>query len=209
MTAVDRPAASVDEVFDLFDGFACDPYDEEVTQLEHALQTAALAHADGADDALVAAALLHDVGHLLALRDAAGSASAGMVEARVDGEEAGGFAVDGGPVDLHHEARGARWLARLLPPTVTGPIALHVAAKRYVCAVDADYHGTLSSGSVASLVRQGGPMGEDEVARFRSKPAHVEAIRLRRWDDAGKVTAGVVVPDLASYRPLLERLART
>ncbi len=205
MIGADRPAASVDEVFDLFDAFAHDRYDEDVTQLEHALQTAALARADGAGDALVAAALLHDVGHLLALRHAAvleGGGDASLERVPVGGR-------DVVQVDLHHEARGARWLARLLPATVTGPIALHVAAKRYACAVDGDYHDTLSSGSKASLVRQGGPMDDAEVARFRGKPAHGAAVRLRRWDDGGKVVEGAVVPELGSYRPLLERLART
>ena len=38
---------------------------EPVTQLQHALQTAALAEADGADDELATAALLHDLGHLV------------------------------------------------------------------------------------------------------------------------------------------------
>jgi predicted HD phosphohydrolase len=41
-------------------------YDGEgVTQLEHALQTAMRAEAEGASPALITAALLHDLGHLL------------------------------------------------------------------------------------------------------------------------------------------------
>lgn len=181
-------AASVDEVLALLDAWGRERYDEEVTQLDHALQTAAHARAEGADPALVAAALLHDVGHLLVLR--AGGAADGDVEA-----------------DLAHEARGARWLAPLFPAAVTGPIALHVAAKRYRCAVDPAYHGSLSAGSVRSLVRQGGPMDPDERARFERNPAHLDAVRLRAWDDAGK-DLQVTVPELASYRPLLQDLAR-
>ena len=126
--------------------------------------------------------------HLLVLR--AGGASDGDVD-----------------TDLAHEARGARWLAPLFPAAVTGPIALHVAAKRYRCAVDPAYHGSLSAGSVRSLVRQGGPMDPDEQARFERNPAHLDAVRLRTWDDAGK-DLEVTVPDLASYRPLLHDLAR-
>lgn len=101
------------------------------------------------------AALLHDVGHLLELRD--GGAAHGDVA-----------------VDLGHEARGARWLARLFAPEVTGPIALHVAAKRYRCAVDPAYQDGLSDGSRRSLARQGGPMDAAEVARFEANPAHPE-----------------------------------
>jgi phosphonate degradation associated HDIG domain protein len=182
------PAADVSEVLALFEHWGVQNYDEDVSQLDHALQTAALARAEGADDALVAASLLHDVGHLLDLRDGA----------RGDGQS---------DIDLGHEARGARWLAPVFPPQVTGPIALHVAAKRYRCAVDPAYHDGLSDGSRRSLVRQGGPMAPDEVARFTAHPAHADAVALRSWDDGGKVE-DLEVPDLASYRGLLDRLAR-
>jgi predicted HD phosphohydrolase len=194
MTGRSDAASSVDEVLDLFGGHAGDRYDEDLTQLDHALQTAALAIDDGASDELVGAALLHDVGHLLSLRDASGPAARTVPP-------------DG--ADLLHEARGARWLARLYPPGVTGPIALHVAAKRFMCATDPAYHAALSRGSRASLLRQGGPMGAEEVSRFRANPAHVDAVRLRRWDDSGKRLDGVEVAALAAYRPLLELLVRS
>lgn len=189
MTAPDGSARSVAEVVALYDGYAGGTYDEVVSQLDHALQTAALARAEGAADPLVAAALLHDVGHLLELRD-------GGVD---DGDVA---------VDLGHELRGARWLGRLFPPEVTAPIAIHVAAKRYRCAVDPAYEAGLSDGSRRSLARQGGPMVPDEVAGFEADPAHLDAVRLRGWDDAGKVTEDLEVPPLAAYRALLDRLAR-
>ena len=182
-------ATSIDEVLALFDEVGRQRYDEEVTQLEHALQTAALARSEDADDSLVAASLLHDVGHLLELRD--GGLDDGQVE-----------------VDLAHEARGARWLAGLFGPAVTGPIALHVAAKRYRCAVDPAYHDGLSAGSIRSLVRQGGPMDDAEVARFAAHPTADDAVRLRGWDDGGKVD-GLDVGDLSSYRDLLLALVRT
>lgn len=187
MTASDA-ARSVDDVLELYDRFAGGRYDEEVSQLDHALQTAALAVADGAADPLVAAALLHDVGHLLALRD--GESPEGDID-----------------LDAHHEARGARWLARVFPPAVTGPIALHVAAKRYCCAVDRGYQASLSAGSRRSLVRQGGPMMPGEVVRFEANPAHLDAVRLRGWDDDGKRTDGIDVAPLAAYRKLLDDLA--
>jgi len=182
------PAASVDEVLDLLGTWGTERYDEEVTQLEHALQTAAHARQEQADDALVGAALLHDVGHLLVLR--AGGTADGAVDA-----------------DLVHEGRGARWLAPLFPAAVTGPIALHVAAKRYRCAVDPTYAAGLSAGSVRSLARQGGPMTAEEQERFERNPAHLDAVRLRGWDDGGKVP-DLDVGGLEDYRPLLERLVR-
>ena len=184
--APDGQAASVDEVLDLYRSYANDRYDEDITQLDHALQTAALARAEGADDALVAAALLHDVGHLLDL------AQHGQRSTSTE--------------DLGHEGRGARYLAALFPPSVTGPIALHVRAKRYRCAVDPGYHAGLSAGSTASLVLQGGPMSPDEAEQFAANPASAAAVQLRRWDDGGKVD-GIEVPSLADYRPLLDSLA--
>lgn len=182
------PAASVQDVVDLFLQWGTERYDESVSQLDHALQTAAHARAEGATDALVVAALLHDTGHLLELRD--GGLTSGQVAE-----------------DLAHEAAGARWLGALFPASVTGPIALHVAAKRYRCAVEPGYHQGLSSGSQRSLVRQGGPMSPNEQQRFASHPAHTDAVRLRGWDDAGKVS-DLTVPDLANYRSLLVEVAR-
>ena len=182
-------AASVTDVLDLFDVLAGQRYDEEVTQLEHALQVAALAQLEAAPGPLVAAGLLHDVGHLLELRD---------------GGEPTGHVED----DPGHEARGARWLAGLFPASVTGPIALHVAAKRYLCSIDPTYVASLSVGSTVSLTRQGGPMGDAERRRFQAHPAHDAAVRLRRWDDTGKSTESLDIPELDAYRPLLEALAR-
>lgn len=186
MTVGVDPAASVDEVMELYLGWGAQHYDEELSQTEHALQCAALARAEGADDALVVAALLHDVGHLLEL-------------AGRDGR--GDLPVD----DRGHEAVGARYLSVLFGPEVTAPIALHVRAKRYLCAVDPQYLSGLSAGSTRSLALQGGPADPDEVARFESNPGFDAAVRLRRWDDGGKVD-GLEVPDLDGYRDLLERM---
>lgn len=194
--AGEAQAASVDEALDLLSTWGTHRYDEVVTQLAHALQTAALARRDGAGDSLVAAALLHDVGHLLELRDRAGASGGGDV-APAAGQE-----------DLGHEVRGARWLEAVFPPPVTDPIRLHVAAKRYRCAVDPTELSGLSAGSVASLARQGGPMAPDEVARFESDPRHGDAVSLRGWDDAGKVD-GLEVSPLEDYLDLLRSLAAT
>jgi predicted HD phosphohydrolase len=167
------------EVLDLYDRWGAEHYDEEVGQLDHALQTAALAASDGAADPVVAAALLHDAGHLLALR--------------------------GGPSGPHERTASA-FLAELFPASVTTPIALHVAAKGYLCAVEPDYHAGLSVGSERSLRRQGGPMAAGDLAAFEATPGWADAVALRRWDDAGKVD-GLAVPGLASYEPLLRSLA--
>ncbi len=178
-------AASVDQLLGLFERWGSDPYDEEVSQLDHALQTAALAVAAGAPDEMVAAALLHDIGHLLDL--------------------AAGGSGEGDAPELH-DAAGARHLARLFPPTVTAPVALHVRAKRYLCAVDPRYAASLSEGSTRSLARQGGPMGSEEAAAVAAHPGAAAAVTLRRWDDLAKVD-GLAVAPLAQYRDLLVRVS--
>ena len=182
-------ARSVDEVIELYERLGGDPYDEVVSQLAHALQSAALAEGAGAPDSLVAAALLHDVGHLLDLDRRPGETGSGLPD-----------------TDLRHEDTGASWLRPLFTPEVSAPIALHVRAKRYLCAVDPGYRDRLSEGSVRSLALQGGPMEADEIRRFEYLPTCSEAVLLRRWDDAAKV-AGAPTPALGEYRPLLDRLA--
>jgi phosphonate degradation associated HDIG domain protein len=178
-------AGSIDEVWGLFERWGGEGYDEQVSQLAHALQTAALAEADDASDPLVAAALLHDVAHLLEKTDQR------PARARA--------------ADLRHEARGANYLASLFGAEVTAPIALHVAAKRYLCAVEPGYRVGLSSGSHRSLELQGGPFEPTGEQTFETTPGWADAVRLRRWDDRGKIE-GLGVPTLEHYRPVLERV---
>ena len=148
---VDGATPPLAELLDLFASPATlRLYDESVTELDHALQAAALAEAEGAPAELVAAALLHDVGHLVV-------GDLVPLDRPLDG-------------DAHHEAVGARHLRRWFGPAVTDPVALHVAAKRYLCAVDAGYHAGLSPSSVRSLEAQGGPMSPAEAAAFEANP---------------------------------------
>ena len=137
----------LDELLALFEGDrATAMYDEVVTEREHALQAAQLAEAAGAPDVTVAAALLHDVGRLLIEADPAFVAA-----------------------DRGHDKVGERHLRQWFGPGVTAPVGLHVAAKRYLCAVEADYLERLSAVSVRSLAVQGGPMSENEVVAFRAR----------------------------------------
>jgi len=179
--------AAIDSLIELYASPAATRlYDEYVTELDHALQAAALARADGASDHLVAAALLHDVGHLV------GDDNVGLDDELTD--------------DFHHERVGARYLTQSFGPAVTAPVALHVAAKRYLCTVEPAYLAGLSPSSVRSLGLQGGPMSADEVEAFERRPHHEAAVLVRRWDDLAKV-AGLAVADFEDYRPLLLGLA--
>lgn len=180
---------TLDELLALFDSeLATRRYADGVNQRAHALQCAALAERDGAGDALVAAALLHDIGHLLTVDRRGADGSVGE--------------------DLHHEVVAGRYLRRHFGPDVTGPVVLHVDAKRYLCAVDDDYLRILSPGSVRSLEFQGGPMAAAEVRAFEARPGRQAATDLRRWDDGAKVPE-TECPPLAHYIPLLQHLRRT
>lgn len=159
---------------------------ESVSQQEHALQAAFFAERANADPALIAAALLHDVGHLLhSLPD--------------DAPERG--------IDDEHETLAARWLESRFGPQVVEPVRLHVAAKRFLCATDPDYQRRLSPPSLLSLRLQGGPMSADEVESFQSHPHFAAAVSLRHWDDAAKVPE-LVTPPLEHYAAYVDQAMR-
>lgn len=163
-------------------------FESDVTQLEHALQSADLARQAGAPGELVTAALLHDIGHLL-LGEHNGSPE---------------FLTS----DLGHESAGARFLARWFDAAVAVPVALHVNAKRYLVSVDAGYLNSLSPVSKKSLEAQGGPLTSEQAEQFAKLGFAQDAIALRHWDDAAKVAAKNV-PPLQSYAPLVARLVNT
>ncbi len=160
-------------------------FGERVTIKEHSLQAAWFARVESAPAPLIVAALLHDIGHLL--------------EAVPDD-------LAGWTTDAHHEEVGARWLAARFGPEVSEPVRLHVPAKRYLCATDADYFRQLSSASVHTLRLQGGPMSAEETRAFELEPHYRAAVRLRRWDDQGKV-AGLATPPLEAYLEMLNAAA--
>ena len=172
----------VDEIFEAFRQFGDREYGERVTMIEHMLQTAYFAEQDGASPTLIAAALLHDYGHLVH----------GLPEDIADHD-----------IDGMHEEVGAKVLETYFEPAVTEPMRLHVAAKRYLCAEELEYFEALSPASVLSLNLQGGPFSEEEVTAFEASPYAETAVKLRRYDEAGKV-ADAWTPDLEHYRPFLE-----
>ncbi len=177
---------SFDEIQSLFAARGADEYfGEPISILEHALQTAHFARADGAADALVAACLLHDIGHLL---DAAPADIADW------------------QADARHERSGSAWLARRFGPEVADPVRLHVAAKRFLCATAPRYLAKLSDASVHTLALQGGPMSPAEAAAFEREAYFRDAVRLRLWDDRGKLP-GLATASLPSYRGLIAALA--
>ena len=109
----------VDFIGDIFLRRGAESYlGEDVTMSEHMLQGAFLAEQAGAEDTLIVAALLHDIGHY-------------TNEFEEDAAQEGR--------DNYHETAGARVLEPYFPNIVTDCVLYHVPAKRYLCATDPEY----------------------------------------------------------------------
>ncbi len=180
-------ALTPEDIQSLYEHYGASLYDgEAVTQLEHALQAACLAEAERAPDSLIAAALLHDLGHILEARNQ---------------ERDNAFP----GVDHRHQLAAVPFLQPGFPDAVIEPVKMHVDAKRCLCAIDPDYFGTLSPASVHSLGLQGGKFSQAEVEQFRQRPYAQDALRLRRWDDLAKVPQRTT-PDLAHFMHYVKKV---
>jgi predicted HD phosphohydrolase len=134
----------------VFDG------EEPVDELSHALQTAGHALRAGADDELLAAALLHDV------------ARSPLVAQEYP--------------EMAHEAAAAAWLAPRFSERVAWLAGAHVAAKLYLLGSDPAYRQLLSPESVKSA----GDQQQHATPFPTDDPRWSDAVLLRRWDDAAK-----------------------
>ena len=174
----------VDRIVEVFAQRGSQRYGEEsVTQMQHALQSGQLAVTSGAGPQLVAAALLHDIGHLL-----------------VSDELTSGCE---GNLDDSHEAVAYDFLLTHFGSVVADPVRLHVLAKRYLCSTDPRYEKRLSPTSRKSYYDQGGAMDAQEIASFEAESGFHDALKLRRWDDAAK-DRSAQPPELADFIPYLE-----
>jgi len=175
----------VAHIGDIFKNRGAEEYlGEAVTVAQHMLQGASLAVHQGKSNAVIAAALLHDIGHF--------------------SSEFGTFSMDD-EHDRRHEITGAKVLEPFFPTQVTQCVHHHVAAKRYLCATREDYFATLSDASVHSLQLQGGSMSADEAAAFAKNPYLDDIVQVRYLDDSGKI-ADMQTYDYAYFVDLLQGL---
>ena len=173
----------VEELRELMEGRGKQSYGENVTIAEHVLLTAAAAKETEASESLIVACLLHDVGHWL-------------------DEPDDDFGIHS------HADTGAVWVAERFGSDVSEPVRLHVDAKRYLCAVDPEYHGRLSYASQYTLTQQNGPMTQDEIASFLANPHHEDAVALRKLEDIHGKRTRVPIPEFEHFHPLLEKLIK-
>jgi len=178
---------AIDTIVRLFNERGSGRYgDECVSQMEHAIQAACLAEESGANQRLIAAALLHDIGHIIGDSDLPES----------NDQDLNDF----------HEEKAYQWLLSNFGPDVAEPVRLHVLAKRYLCTVEPDYANTLSPTSLKSFHDQGGLMSSDELEAFSSGTYCEEALMLRRWDDLAK-DESKLIPDVEYFVPTLRACA--
>lgn len=172
-----------DQICQLYEKYGDQDYiGESMTQIQHAVACASAAEANGESEHMIIAALLHDVGHLLAF-------------------ESQQELMDNLGVK-HHETIGADYLAGLnFHPDIVLLVASHVDAKRYLVSTDTTYLQKLSPASHATLRYQGGIMSEKEIQTFSQDPMLPQKLRLRGYDDASKPIA--ITRPFASYRDMM------
>jgi phosphonate degradation associated HDIG domain protein len=175
----------IDEIFQMYRERGGRFYGESITETQHALQCATFAQRAAEPPEMIAACLIHDYGHLC--------------------HDFGEEIADRG-IDAAHEDLGAEHLAAWFPPEVVEPVRLHVAAKRYLCWKNRDYLDALSTASRQSLHLQGGAMSDTEALAFEAHPHFRAAIRLRHFDDLGKVP-DMQTPDFEEFREVLRSVA--
>ncbi|MEO8363710.1 MAG: HD domain-containing protein [Ilumatobacteraceae bacterium] len=174
----------ISRLADIFARRGSDSYlGEEVTMSEHMLQTATLAEGENSGDVLIAAALLHDVGHYA--------------------DEFSAYSPSD-TIDKRHDIVGAEFLAPYFDSRIVAAVRLHVAAKRYLCALSPQYMSLLSTASQHSLSLQGGPMSRLEIVEFEENDGYLDSVRVRQWDDLAKVP-GVFTPTFDHFVPVLRR----
>src|ERR1700748_971696 len=169
------------EIMDLYAGYGGAEYaGEKVSQLEHMVQAAQLAEAQGFDEEVILAAFLHDVGHIS--------------EAAKGDNEMDGFGIK------DHEELGAEFLKEKgFSKKIVRLVESHVEAKRYLTATDPSYYAELSEASRKTLEYQGGPMTREEAEAFKQYPLFPLIIQMRKWDEEAKIEHKPL-PDLQHYR---------
>lgn len=189
MAAV-RAEVVTKEVFDLYRKYGDQDYiGEPVSQKEHMIQCAMLAEKEGYSDEVVLGVFLHDIGHLIGFHKA--------------------LPCMGGVGTQAHEIVGEQFLKDLgFPDSVTSFVRGHVDAKRYLVYKYPYYHSELSEASKLTLIYQGGPMKADEAQKFEELKHFEALIKMRNWDDLGKVK-GAPIDSLDKYEKMCRKFLGT
>lgn len=179
----EKANATVEEVFSLYERFGKEDYiGEPVSQIEHMCQAAQLAEEEGYDAEVILAAFFHDIGHLL--------------EHLMPVQQMDGYGV------VNHETLAGEYLRQKgFSEKIAKLAESHVSAKRYLTFRLPEYYHKLSPASKITLQKQGGTMDEMEADLFESDHLHQLYIKIREWDDKGKIR-NIPLPDLDRYKKM-------
>jgi predicted HD phosphohydrolase len=182
MTDNDTPSwqTTYEQITDSFDEASRIRYGESaVTELEHALQCAEHADQAGADEELVFAAMMHDVGRYAVPQE--------LVSDTLQDVEIADNA-------LGHGERGAQLMENMLPERSLFCIRYHAESKMYLCQTNPNYRAKLSGASVKTLAIQSTNYDQVRLDELYGHQWWPDAIRVRTWDDAAKVKGRITRP---------------
>jgi len=176
------PETVADTIINLYKSeLGAQHYGEAITQEQHALQAAYEAQLDGADDEMIIAALLHDIGHICVQHV----------------ENMGSYGIK------QHDHIGALFVRENgFSERVAQLIEGHVQAKRYLVYKNEEYYERLSPASKQTLIYQGGPMTANEAAQFEQDPLFKDKLKMRDWDERAK-ESGKKVSNIETYRDMI------
>ena len=176
------------EIIHLYEMFGnADYVGEPVSQIEHMCQSAQLAAEAKAEQDVILAAFLHDIGHLCAVA---------YPQNKIDNEHIYGV--------INHEQLGADFLqSKGFSANIINMVSNHVNAKRYLTYKFPEYFYQLSDASKETLQIQGGQMTLTEAMLFEADALFNNYIMLRRWDEQAKATYKPL-PDLSIYKAMIE-----
>lgn len=156
------------DMLELFAHTAEEKYGEDITHIEHAIQTTEyLLNQPDAKQELCVAGFWHDIGHSFH-RDPA-------VHCMTDKST-------GEILGVHnHDLVGKLAMSPILSKDAAELIGTHTIAKRY--SGESDH---LSNASAKTLEQEGGPLTQDQREQFESHRLFSQAMKLREGDDNGK-----------------------
>ena len=185
---INNSTETATEIIHLYEMFGnADYIGEPVSQIEHMCQSAELAADAKADEEVIIAAFLHDIGHLCALA---------YPEKKSININSFGI--------INHEQLGAEFLqSKGFSTNIINMVSNHVNAKRYLTYKFPEYFYKLSEASKETLQFQGGQMTLTEAMVFEADELFNYYIKLRRWDEQAKEVYKPL-PDLCVYKTMIE-----